>query len=186
MLSWPRAVKDKVPGVFLNLFVLLVGLLFLEFGIGTLLSSPESKASSQLLYLDLFCIIPWYYHLWKSWTLATSAQYCFPYIPTHHETRCPQLNQKIVTLTRKPVEGDIDSHGQILSIIIFDCQKCVVFLSVEILKGENNQNSCYLLYLKNTMRATIVNMPPVVEVSSWSVWIFLKKSKDFNIVDFLL
>lgn len=29
-------------------------------------------------------------------------------------------------------------------------------------------------------------MPPVAEVSSWSVWIFLKKSKDFNIVEFLL
>lgn len=34
--------------------------------------------------------------------------------------------------------------------------------------------------------ATIVKTPPVVEVSSWSVWIFLKKSKDFNIVDIII
>lgn len=37
-----------------------------------------------------------------------------------------------------------------------------------------------------TMRATIVKMPPVAEVSSWSVWIFRKKSKDFNIVDIII
>ena len=36
------------------------------------------------------------------------------------------------------------------------------------------------------MRATIVKMPPVAEVSSWSVWIFRKKSKDFNIVDIII
>ena len=38
----------------------------------------------------------------------------------------------------------------------------------------------------DTMRATIVKMPPVAEVSSWSVWIFRKKSKDFNIVDIII
>ena len=38
----------------------------------------------------------------------------------------------------------------------------------------------------DTIRAMTVKTPPVVEVNSWSVWIFLKKSKDFNIVDIII
>ena len=81
-------------------------------------------------------------------------------------------------------KGDVDPHGQELRIIVFDCQEGVVFLMVEVLERHQDQKGCNLHRMSSTARATIVKTPPVAVVSYWSVWIFLKKSKDFNIVEY--
>jgi len=79
------------------------------------------------------------------------------------------------------IELNFNPHGQILTIVIFDCQESEIFLLVEILKRHEDKQSSYLCRTVLTMIATSVKIPPVAEVSSWSVWIFLKKSKGFSI-----
>jgi hypothetical protein len=57
---------------------------------------------------------------------------------------------------------------------------------IEILKRQEDEYASNLTKNIDTTKAKMVNRPPVVEVSSWSVCIFLKKSNDFNIVDIII
>lgn len=79
------------------------------------------------------------------------------------------------------VELYLDTHGEILTIVIFYGQKSVIFLLVEILKRHEDKQTGYLGGVMGTMIATRVKIPPVVDVSSWSVCIFLKKSNGLSI-----
>lgn len=87
----------------------------------------------------------------------------------------------LVTVARHPVEGDIDLHGKVLGVIVLDRKEGVVLLRVKILDGVEDQESGGLGRVCFTTREIMVKMPPVAEVSYWSVWIFRKKSKDFSI-----
>lgn len=81
------------------------------------------------------------------------------------------------------IEGNVDSHGEVVGIVVFDGEKGVVGDVIVVLDGEEDEDAGGLdVNGMVTRKARMVKQPPVVEVSYCSVWIFLKKSNDFSMV----
>ena len=179
MSSW---LEDKrARSLSSHIFLPLVGVRCQWFCIWNLLRYFFEGTVFPVRYRDLACKSVLNQRLLVCYRVLVCFPIRFLCTPFNHKTRWLMLRVICVTIARHTIEADIDLHWQILWVIVFDLEEGVVPFSVEILYRVVDQESSSLCEGVGTRRATIVKMPPVADVSSWSVWILRKKSIDLSI-----